>query len=326
MNIRSKPFAVLLSVAVLFIWITPVHAAPTQNTPDRVEQSYKQLHSMQEQLIAAPWGKRSRMLDTRYQKVLGKYQADRGNLVTLSTKDLRLLFRAAAEMTFYTNDSDYLSAAERDLTILKSRNTKTTLEYTVLYRLYVRTRQFTKANALLDAHSSLDVTRLPPIKEEVPDSTEDPTVLSISGHDGTIVHKSFHMGNAPQILVVAHPLCHFTQNAVRDLVRHPKVWQAIAQHSTWIAPQDGRIDIKAFQGWNGAIPQAQIDIAYRQSEWAMIDTWGTPAFYFLNEGKVVSKIDGWPDGGHIAEIVQDMRKLGLKVDPHPTPPVSASSR
>ena len=43
----------------------------------------------------------------------------------------------------------------------------------------------------------------------------------------------------------------------------------------------------------------------------MIDYWGTPTFYFLQNGVVRAKVTGWPKEGRRAELLAALRQVGL---------------
>ncbi len=232
----------------------------------------------------------------------------------LTAGDLELYRRAAALMAFYTNDPAYASRLQAYVNALAQRGSASTRSYEQLYRSFVGTREFERARALLETHPQLAVEPLGPITENVPATTTAPTVLAFVDKPRHIVHQPAALTLDQQILIVASPLCHFTQNVVRDLVRHPGLWRTLTANALWLAPQDGRLHASAFRSWNKAIPRAGMVLAYKASQWPMIDYWGTPTFYFIRHGKVVDQVVGWPEEGHLEEIVRGMHAIGLDGD------------
>lgn len=307
----TKCMLILLSTAFLFA--IPLSARSQQITHSRVQQAYQEYENLRRSTVTIPWQKRAERLKSKYRTVLGKEAAVRKVLPSLTDDDLRLLYRAATDMTSITKDPSYLAAARFYLSELQARNAAVKQQYAELYERYVASRQFSEARNLLKLHPSLSVSPPPRIIARSDIEGNGPTVLSASGGGNVFERKSLQLDRSARIVIVAHPLCHFTQNAVRELSGMPDLWNTLTKHAIWISPQDGRLDAKVFGAWNKAHPGAPINIVYRQAEWPMIDLWGTPIFYFFKNGKLVTKVVGWPAGGHTAELLDGIHKLGLRV-------------
>lgn len=281
-----------------------------------LEQASERFTELQQQTENLPWRARASRLAGAYEQCFAKYQSSQSTLAGMPLHSLDMLRRAASTMAFYSSQSRYVSEVATDLRILAAKHAATPEGYAVLYRLYVQTREFSLARALLAAHPSLPVTPLPRVLDRIGTSTDGPSVL-VPERDAAglaLVRTPVHLNPGRQIVVVAHPLCHFTGDAVRALVQNSSLWRALAQHAIWIAPQDGRLDASVFQQWNQSIHGAPIYIAYKQKQWHFIDSWATPTFYFLKHGAVVSKVVGWPAKGNADDIMSAMHKIGVYPD------------
>jgi hypothetical protein len=131
-----------------------------------------------------------------------------------------------------------------------------------------------------------------------------PSVLSIEPGKNEIKHRSIKLNDDFQIVVISHPLCHFSQNASKAIYADAELSGIFKNYSLWLAPQDGRIQLHAFQHWNQDHPYTPINIAYLQEEWPQFDSWDTPIFYLLKHGKVTKKIVGWPPSGENLEALR----------------------
>jgi hypothetical protein len=114
--------------------------------------------------------------------------------------------------------------------------------------------------------------------------------------------------NANFVVVVAHPLCHFSQNAISAIAADPELSAGLKQ-AIWLAPPDGNLRLDVFRNWNRIHPLQRMAIAYTKTEWPSIDSWETPTFYFFRKGELVGKVAGWPVSGHSQELREQLRKL-----------------
>src|SRR5690606_15389081 len=102
--------------------------------------------------------------------------------------------------------------------------------------------------------------------------------------------------------------CHFTQNAAGAIESDPALHALFTEHAKWLAPQDTTTDFSVFRRWNAEHPDMPITITYLEAGFPMIDTWSTPTFYFIDHGRVVSQVTGWPRGERREEILAAYRE------------------
>lgn len=95
------------------------------------------------------------------------------------------------------------------------------------------------------------------------------------------------------IVIVAHPLCHFSNNAFQDISPETK---AQLKNAIIVAP----ISLKHFEAeraavdkWNESsdLKMIKIDSNELLSD---LDLKSTPLFYFFDNGVLTKKISGWP--------------------------------
>lgn len=133
--------------------------------------------------------------------------------------------------------------------------------------------------------------------------------------DGThLVIHSVDISRGPRVVVVSHPLCPFTRQAMREIDASPQLKGLMRKYSRWIAPPDRNMDFTPFADWNGSHPEAPISIAYGYSAWPELDEWGTPTFYFFKDGTLVDTVVGWPRGGRMGALKAGLAKIGLAIE------------
>lgn len=52
-------------------------------------------------------------------------------------------------------------------------------------------------------------------------------------------------------------------------------------------------------------------IAFDRAEWPDFDSWSTPMFYFLCDGKLISVVEGWPSEGNKEALLKAAEQIGL---------------
>ncbi|MBS0571249.1 MAG: hypothetical protein JSS28_11610 [Proteobacteria bacterium] len=227
--------------------------------------------------------------------------------------DTELLFRAANIAEFYSQQADFIRDMSADLKRLDKFGKATNADYADLYRALVDVRDFERARSFAAAHPSSSLVALPVIEDAPNLQAGAQTVLSVEAGNHKLIHHSVAIPALAYIFVAGSPGCHFTRNAVRDLEANPAMKEVFAHHAQWVAPQDGYVakDFDRFERWNGEHPDFQMSMAYKASEWPLVDSWATPTFYFVKDGKVAAKVVGWPDEGNIPALTDAARKIGL---------------
>lgn len=226
----------------------------------------------------------------------------------LSDVDLRALMLAAQLAVFYSHSDDILDDAMADLRLLERRGDVSVADKRAAYQLLVSNRRFDEARRFLDAHAELDARAPPRLLGLRAADAGSAAEMRVGEADGTLVWAPIDVTALPRILVVGHPLCHFTQDAARAIEADPVLKALFATQSKWLAPQDTTTDFSVFRRWNAEHPDLPTTIAYRAAGFTMIDNWSTPTFYFIDHGHVVSQVTGWPRGGRREKVLAAYRE------------------
>jgi hypothetical protein len=225
----------------------------------------------------------------------------------MSDEDLRALTLAAQLAVFYHDDDDILDDVITDLRLLEDRGAALPGDIRATYELLVAGRRFEQARHFLAVHQGLGEAE-PPLLLGLRPDVKGAAEMRVGEAEGTLVWAPVDVARLPRILVIGHPLCHFTQDAARAIEADPELRALFAAHAKWLAPQDTGTDFTVFRRWNTEHPDLPITIAYRGAGFPMIDDWSTPTFYFMDQGRVVSQVAGWPQGGRRDEILTAYRE------------------
>lgn len=249
-------------------------------------------------------------LEGAYQQWFAPLQ-NQADVHRTSDAELEWLFQAANIAAYWSLSDDYLSDMAMDLGGLEDRNRASTQDREYMFHALLMLRKFSEARALLDQHQGMQVPNVPRVENKVADTVHGHTVLAVEPGKPILTHQAAQLNPGIQIIVVGHPLCHFTQNAARALEHDPELLRVFKRHALWLAPQQGYLHVKAFQRWNREHPGERMVMAWKESEWPQIDTWATPTIYFFDDGELVYKIVGWPGQGNLDVLTAAARRLGL---------------
>jgi hypothetical protein len=222
--------------------------------------------------------------------------------------DIAVLLDGAYNGAFFGNDVASVGLAATLLGVMEKRGIATDKHYLDMHEAFMGARMFEDARALAERHPVPGIEAVPDLRSDVT-VPGAPTEMVVDPGARALLRKSVDLEQV-QVLVVSHPNCHFSQDAMRDIEADPVLREAFA-HAKWLGPQHNNLKFDAFQRWNHEHPAMQHTIAYRNDEWPIIDWWGTPTFYFIKDGSVTARFVGWPEEGRRAELLTALRKVGL---------------
>ena len=252
---------------------------------------------------------RARLVSSQFD-ALFKNEVTGPKLKTANGADLQLLFRAANSTAFVTADPRHLEVMARVLDELQSRGLALPNHYADMHATYVQARMFEEASRLSSDHPSVVVESVPTLQEAAGAGAGGPTELVVSAERRELMRQPVALDLPVQIVVIAHPLCHFSQDASRDIKADPVLNAIFQDHAKWVAPQGRDLKFDLFQEWNREHPDQAMTLVYKRDEWPMIDSWGTPTFYFLKAGTLIAKVQGWPREGRSEDLLAALRKVG----------------
>jgi hypothetical protein len=231
------------------------------------------------------------------------------SLMTNSKKDLELLFDANQEVAFISKLPRYALNMELIFTELKKQKLNTASQADSLFSIHIRMREFDKANKLITDGLVLKDKSLPNFKPAVDLQINQPSEWIISQHERLLVQRAVKFNETWQMIVVSHPNCHFSRNAMLDILANDAIKMRIKGRSKWITPQDANLNFDLFQRWNSMYPDAEISVVHRRKDWPLKNFSSTPIFYFLVNGKVVSSFSGWPKEGNYKQLTLALDEL-----------------
>jgi hypothetical protein len=231
-------------------------------------------------------------------------------LSRLSDADLKAYLAAANRLTFYTYDPADLALAEAAFSNLEARNLEVSFDVETMFKNFVAYRMFERARALAARYPDIEFEPLPRFTG-LDGAFDGPTVLALD--DAGVVSRvaAGVPAHGPYVVVAAHPLCHFSANAVRAIEQDADVSPLFAGRTLWLMPQDGHMNIDVVRDWNREFPGYAMRWAYRTADWPMIKRWSTPNFYFYRDGTLVDTVVGWPQEGNRDALLAAFARIGV---------------
>lgn len=276
------------------------------------------------QLATAPTEQDQATLNKRIHDVYNNSalsRLDDSTRAKLATDELRLAYDAANIASFYTNDANFSHDQARSFAELQRRNAATDLQARETLGSLVAARDFAAANQFALSHPATNPSPVVLFVAEKGRNDQGRSLLSANNDGKTLTQISSELHSGTEILVIAHPMCHFTQNAARAIEADRALSRLFAEHSRWMAPQGRDLDFLMFSRWNQQHPFLHMTIVYRQTEWPELSDWDTPLFYFMRNGHVIAKVAGWPREGRKEALIKAAAKVGLR----PAPPTEQRS-
>lgn len=251
---------------------------------------------------------RARLVSAAYSHGFGDVRAMDLGAVTL--RDLRTMFMAAASADFYDTTDAHLSDMRRVLEELERRHEAAAGEVNAFYSALFQGRKFDEMASFYAGHPEAGLST--PIRfHDAATAGDRHTVLDFAASKNVVSLRKVDLHHGTHVLVIAHPLCHFSRNATAAIESQSALQQVFAKHSVWISPPDRNADLSPFYDWNKSHSDMPISIAYGRAGWPEVRIWQTPTFIFIKDGKVVSEVVGWPREGNMESLRRELSRLGL---------------
>lgn len=232
---------------------------------------------------------------------------------TMSDQELRDFFVASLNASSLARDQPISIIARNVFDEMGARKILAGPDYENMQALYIRLRAFDEARRFYQSHGTRPgVEAIPRIATETGLDAARPSQF-VFVDDGSLRLENAVLGEQDFILVVADPLCHFTLDAVAAIQTDPVLREYFSTHSKWLMPDAMSFELDAVREWNRAFPRYTLSLVNDIRDWEGISHWDTPTFYFLEKGKVVRVVRGWPPEGHTDElraIIGHVRQTG----------------
>jgi hypothetical protein len=210
-------------------------------------------------------------------------------LDSVSTGDLSLELKARLDIGFYDPSPAGAAMARNLADALERRGSLTPADRVEVHGLLVSARLFKEA-AIYRARVPLDgMEVLPPLLGEA-----SGRAYWTIGEDGM---SPVHLGADAlerRLVVVSHPLCGFSRNALVALESDEDLKRVLPGNTLFLAPQFGKVYPDIMKRWGKEHPRVAIHIVHQADGWPEISHWNTPNFYAIKHGKVIGRVEGWP--------------------------------
>lgn len=226
---------------------------------------------------------------------------------SMDSQDLATLFNAANIAHAYSIKATHLQAMQRAFGELQGREFVDQRSFSNMHAALLASRQFEQASALEKEFPQWDVEAAPTLATT---SSSGKTALAVSASGTTVTRTGLEVDQGARVVVISHPLCHFSRNAMAAIEADPALSKAMVG-SLWLAPVDRKLNLQILQQWNREHPEHPMVIAFDRTEWPDFDSWSTPTFYFLQDGKLVLTVEGWPSEGNRDQLLRAAARVGL---------------
>lgn len=248
-------------------------------------------------------------IKSKYDYSFIKYQND-SRLDGLSDDDLELLYRSSNVAAFFVQNFRYVEYMRIDIEALQKRGLAYDRHYLDLYESYISLRMFGRAVELLNDHKLKYAEKIPHITVSQKNKS-GPRVFVVDRKAGELKLQSVGIKDGIKIVIVSHPLCHFSKNASDYIAANAFLKGFFDQHAIWLVPPSRKIEFDLIGEWSLNHQKGSTMLAYGREDWPMITSWDTPTFYFLKDGNVVDVVAGWPKEGNQAALWAALHKVGL---------------
>ncbi|MCQ4165910.1 hypothetical protein [Tahibacter harae] len=224
----------------------------------------------------------------------------------LENSDLEPAFRIALLLAARTFAQAHVESARRVLDEMRHRSLASPDHYARMAAAYLSIWKPAPA-AQLNAH-------LPPAERLVIPALEvavapgpGPTVMSLGGSADhwTLTRRRVDLSGR-RVVVVASPGCPFSRKFLEQLKTDSEL-AGYAKQSLLLFPKGGNLLVPEVHAWNAANPEHAFEYMYAVDEWPDLVWWRMPLFYFLQDGKVVRRIDGWQNGVTDKQVLPQYR-------------------
>lgn len=172
-----------------------------------------------------------------------------------------------------------------------------------LHTVYITMRRFDAATALRQAYPEAALEPPPSVLTTGVLKPGHRPLLTANMTGDAFLTTSLNFADFSGLLFVIHPQCGFCRMALRAIDEDAALKTRMVENALWLASSYTQFDTKLAS----AFPDAAIHVARHDADWPEIIGWGTPSFYFIKDGRLVSYFSGWPRGEE-AERLERLRK------------------
>ena len=184
-----------------------------------------------------------------------------------------------------------------------------------MHRFLLTFRRFDEAQAFRQARPQQGLPAAPQIipLSGAPDDNAR-TVLRLIDDGSALEWEKADWQSSSRVIVIGHPGCHFSRDAVAAIAADPELAEAMSTHALWLTAPFTSLTDGSVLTWNRENPAYAYRYVESVADWPEINYWGTPSFYFLKDGELVKKVIGWPEGGREDTLRAGLREIGVGLE------------
>lgn len=225
---------------------------------------------------------------------------DHDSLKGMSEADLRALFLAGYITVYHTGRAEHLDDLYFIRGILLAKHEDVRVETDYLYKSLIKLRRFDEAFRVA---GSSKITHEPiPTVNWAPTSKGAVPMMVPSSDGGSLNVESFKLRSDYTVIVVSHPLCHFSRNASHDVTADRKMAGLLNNHVLWIEPPGPTLAMKETLKWRGELSGQPVALMYSQSDWPLFPSFDTPTFYVFRGNTLIGTKEGWVGSPDIDQL------------------------
>ena len=300
----KKAIITSILIALLGLFSPPAIRATSNSSAQEIYSSLRRLEKSSRQIT-------DNEKAIKFTQAFDEYLEEsrpQNRLRSYSDADLLAVFNASDLATFYSFEPRHALFMESVLNELNRRDLATPQQWSYLSGAFIQSRMFSRAIEIRSAHELSSQQELPTL---VMAATKFPYEWTPDKKENKLTLQNLDLPKGPSILIFAHPLCHFTQNALRDIENSPQIRTIFKIKAKLLVPPSRTFDLSAVQDWNRDHQSQQMNFAFSRQQLPNFQYWETPAFYFLLDGEIVDTVVGWPKEGHIDQLILAAHKIGL---------------
>lgn len=231
------------------------------------------------------------------------------DLHTKSVAELDEMLRATLAAASYTRVPGIAKRSTQILEALTAKQGATSQRIAAAFDALLAASEMDAAAELAREHPEARLPLLPDRETDASFVPGEPAEWALSSDAATMTRRAVPHGKGVEIIVVAHPLCHFSQDAVAAISQNASLAAAFASHAHWITPPLQEGDFEVIPEWNREHPRFAMTSVYDPNRWKGFDFRETPVFYFLVDGAIRQVIRGWPGDGQLANLEHAVEML-----------------
>lgn len=230
-----------------------------------------------------------------------------GPLATLPDEALYGLATDAAAANFYFAGAR-VDAHRSVFDELARRARPSTIQVEDMHRSLIAARRWQDAVAFAGDHPDVPLEELPVHFDDEGGDAADAHYWRIDESGARLTRTPLAMTRGVTLVVVSHPDCHFSHDALTAIEADPALDQALPKNRLFVAPAPVSLTLERIAQWNAAHPRSRHVLVDRPQAWPFVRQWSTPQFFFLVDGQLVAQVEGWPKEGRAEELMAAARE------------------